>query len=154
MLPFATIIEVRRSQFYTVALIRAYFIAFRRRDRVSRPRSSPFLPASHAGYKLLFPLPTSALKVPRNGFDRFGTLLCRDPRALRRSFLTGRSCLYSPRATVSRHHPPFMGIIMGAQFHYYPRHPGDHQPGKPRRSSPPALPSHLPPRGLPFPSSL
>jgi hypothetical protein len=148
MLPFATIIEVRRSQFYTVALIRAYFIAFRRRDRVSRPRSSPFLPASHAGYKLLFPLPTSALKVPRNGFDRFGTLLCRDPRALRRSFLTGRSCLYSPRVAVSRRHPSFMGT-MHAPLHYHPGPPSDHQPGRPSRSSPPASPARPPPRGLP-----
>ena len=48
----------------------------------------------------------------------------RDPCALRRSFLTGRSCLYSTIEAVSRHHPPFMGTILSP-----PARPGDHQPG-------------------------
>ena len=125
----------------------AQFLALRSRSRQGRAEAS--LPAGFVRHLRAFNPPFKA--PPRNGFDRFRTLLRRDPRPLRRSFLTGRSCL-SPCAAVSRRHPPFTRP-MGAPFHYSPRLPGDHQHGKPRRSSPPASPSRPPPRGLPCPPS-
>ena len=123
------------------------FLALRRRSRQGRAGAS-----LATGFVRLLCAFNPPFKAPRNGFDRFGTLFCRDPCALRRTFLTGRSCLYSPRGSVSRHHQPFTHP-MGESLFYYPRHPGDHQPGKPRRSSPLASPSRPPSKGLPLPPS-